>query len=52
MDPVLVLAWGQFGPIEMEIFLAPNCKGQIGPCVRSFWKIAEPLWNLRGLNSP
>ena len=52
MDPVLVLAWGQFGPIEMEIFLAPNCKGQIGPCVMSFWKIAEPVWNLRGLNSP
>ena len=23
VDPVLALAWGQFGPIEMEIFLAP-----------------------------
>ena len=50
----LVLAWGQFGPIEMEIFLGqnlPNCKGQIRSCVRSIWKIVEPLWNLRGLNS-
>ena len=45
----LVLAWGQFGPIEIGLFLAPifgvnqpNCKGQIGPCERPIWKILDP----------
>ena len=55
----LVLAWGQFGPIEMGLFLAPifgvnqpNCKGQIGPCERPIWKILDSHWNLKGQNGP
>ena len=44
----LILAWGQFGPIEMGLFLAlifglnrPNCKGPIGPCGGPIW---EKYW--------
>ena len=28
------------------------CKGQIGPCEGSIWRILEPLWNLKGPIQP